>query len=137
MGRKCKDFEQQCHDFTEEETLGHLLQLADNQLNVESSLFDDVFKEFDGQDGFSDEVLEKKLNLLKERVGNLFGSNANKKQIQTELAFVEVCAVIHKIFIQQSFERNSRLVLGTEERRKDGRKRSLVLWLDVSLHQAL
>ena len=66
-------------------------------------------------------------------VDNLPDSNGKKKQIQTELAFVEVCIVINKIFIQQFLSRNAGLVTGMEERRRNDRKMSQVLWLDVDL----
>ena len=66
------------------------------------------------------------MNLLKQRVGD-------KRKIQMELAFVEVCVVIFKIFIQKFLNRNARQELGTEERRRDSRKRSSVLWLEVNL----
>ena len=113
------------------EVLDYLFQLVAEQLKAEDDVFDSIFDRFEGNGGFSGEILEAKLDKLKGMVGRLSDSTPGKSQMEDELAFLELCIEIHKIFIQRNLNRNARLVAGDEKRARDHKKRATVLQLNI------
>jgi len=114
----------------EEETIAYLLQFVADQLD-EEYYFDDIMKEYERKDGHSGEILDKKLMKMKEKVHLLPDHDTNKVKLETELAFVEVSIVIHKIFIERFLNGNARLVLGDDGATKDRLNRKSIFHVNI------
>ena len=55
-----------------------------------------------------------------------------KNRMENEIAFLELSVIIHKIFMQRQLNRNARLILGQETRKRDSLQRKCILSLNVN-----
>ena len=79
----------------EEITIAFQFQwLADRMI-----FFDNVLEEYRIKDGYSDEILKAKVELLKIHASTL---TENKKEYEDELAFLKFSFVMHVIFIART-----------------------------------
>ena len=94
----------------EEDTIVFQCALLAKKMNCDNGIFDDVKTEFEGMIGCHSEILQKKVDILKEVV-----SNSLNQDFKNEMAQIEFAMAVHMIFISRFLNKNARLVL-TEDR---------------------
>ena len=93
-----------------------------NEMKCDSDVFDGVQKEYAGRAGYSGEILQKKVEIMKGQMNEKYQDymDINKQNVwENKLAFLEISVVIHTIYIQRFLNRYARLVIGVELRGKD------------------
>ena len=112
----------------EEATIAFQCQWLANRMNCSSDFFDNVLEEYRIKDGYSDEILKAKVELLKIHASTL---TENKKESEDELAFLEFSVMMHFIFIARQLNKNARLVLTEECRKRDSVNGGIILSLNI------
>eukprot|EP00536_Pseudo-nitzschia_multiseries_P009757 jgi/Psemu1/24207/gm1.24207_g len=83
----------------EEEIISYQCQWLANKIGCTPDFFDKLLEEFQNKDGCGDEILEGKVQLLKDKLSTL-PAGCNKLKFENTLAFIEISVIFHVIFIE-------------------------------------
>eukprot|EP00536_Pseudo-nitzschia_multiseries_P005420 jgi/Psemu1/12527/gm1.12527_g len=116
----------------EEETFSYQCQWLANKIGCTPDFFDKLLEEFQNKDGCGDEILEGKVQLLKDKLSTLPAGTGNKVKFENTLAFIEISVIFHVIvFIVRFLNKDARLVLTEESQVRDSLNGGIVLSLNV------
>ena len=116
----------------EVEAISHQLQWMANRLKCKRGFFNSAIEKHDGTDGLSGEILQEKLLLMRSRIAAIPDDNPQlKNRMENEIDFIEISVIIHRIFMQRFLNKNARLVLTPETRKRDSLKRRCILSLNA------
>ena len=120
----------------EEATIAYQCRWLADKMGFSEDFFDALNKEFRERDGYSDELLERKLKLLKDEI-TLLPQDEKRRDGENELAFLEFTVTIHVVFMSRLLNSNARLVITPELRKRDSVNRKVILSLNVNdeIHQ--